>query len=89
MCLYNYRNNYAPLSYMEYPVILIQELILIYFVLYYKRLINTRSLFQASIYFAVASGFFTGFFSKDILTFLVVCLRTNCYTTKYVNFMMF
>lgn len=76
MCLYNYRNNHAILSYMEYPIILIQEIILIYFVLYYKSLINTHSLFQASIYFAVTGGFYTGIFSKDILTFLVVCSAT-------------
>ncbi|RZC35419.1 PQ-loop repeat-containing protein 3 [Asbolus verrucosus] len=43
MFSYNFRNGYALLSYMEYPIILIQEFFLIFFVIYYKNCLNMYS----------------------------------------------
>ncbi|KAJ8953181.1 hypothetical protein NQ318_003217 [Aromia moschata] len=58
MMSYNYRNGYAILSYLEYPIILFQELILITCVLYYKNMLNFTSLFVAGCYFSIAAAFF-------------------------------
>lgn len=72
MFSYNFRNGYALLSYMEYPIILIQELILIYLVLYYKALLGTNGLMGCGMYFAIAGGLLMGFFPREFLIFLVV-----------------
>lgn len=76
---YNYRNGYAILSYMEYPIILVQELVLIYFVIYYKDLMNTKSFIGAGIYFSIAGGFLSGILPREILTFLVVSIKINIF----------
>lgn len=77
MCLYNYRNNYALLSYLEYPIILLQEFILIYLVLYYKSRLNSRSSFAACFYILISLCFFLGYFPRGVLTFLVVSLHCH------------
>lgn len=69
---YNYRNGYAILSYLEYPIILIQELVLILCVLYYKDLLDTNAFIGAGMYFSVAFGFLSGLVPLGILAFLVV-----------------
>ncbi|XP_019877115.1 solute carrier family 66 member 3 [Aethina tumida] len=71
MMSYNYRNHYALLSYMEYPIILVQELILIFFVLHYKRQINIISLIGMGTYFSFAGGLLFGIVPMGILAFLV------------------
>ncbi|CAH0548094.1 unnamed protein product [Brassicogethes aeneus] len=71
MMSYNYRNNYALLSYMEYPIILFQELILIFFVLYYKSQLNIISVFISGIYFTIAGSFLIGIVPIGVLAFLV------------------
>ncbi|GLV45677.1 uncharacterized protein CBL_02697 [Carabus blaptoides fortunei] len=71
MFSYNYRNGYALLSYMEYPIILVQELVLVYLVIYYKGLVGVHSLIGASLYFFMAGGFLLGFLPREALMFLV------------------
>ncbi|XP_045464873.1 solute carrier family 66 member 3 isoform X2 [Harmonia axyridis] len=70
MMSYNYRNGYAILSYMEYPIILFQELILILCVMHYKRCLNIYGLFGSMCYFCFAIGLLL-VVPKGILTFLV------------------
>lgn len=82
MMLYNYRNGYAILSYMEYPIILVQELVLIYFVMYYKEMIGTKSVVGAGIYFSLTGGFLFSILPREILTFLVV---NNIYLNQTVK----
>lgn len=41
--LYNYTNNYAILNYLEYPILLVQEYVLVYFVLLYKDLLDNKN----------------------------------------------
>lgn len=72
MMSYNYRNGYALLSYMEYPIILIQEIILIYFVISYKQLLGMKSVIGAMIYFGLLACFLFGTFPREFLTYLVV-----------------
>lgn len=74
MMSYNYRNGYAILSYLEYPIILLQELILVACVLHYKNMMNIGSLFGAGVYFLIAASFLTGIAPLGLLTFLVVGL---------------
>lgn len=69
---YNFRSGYAILSYLEYPIILIQELILIFLVLKYKELLNIYTLFVSGFYFLVTAGFLMGMVPIGLLAFLVV-----------------
>lgn len=71
MFSYNFRNGYALLSYMEYPIILIQEIILIYCVLHFKQLLNIQAIAGALIYFSLGFGFLSGILPRELLTFLV------------------
>ncbi|XP_017779774.1 PREDICTED: PQ-loop repeat-containing protein 3 [Nicrophorus vespilloides] len=71
MLSYNYRNGYSILSYMEYPIILIQQIILILFVIYYSGYFNKYTYMGASIYISTAGGFLLGILPREILMFLV------------------
>lgn len=42
--LYNYVNGYAMLSYLEYPILMVQEYILVYYVLLYKGLLGDQKM---------------------------------------------
>ncbi|XP_043289889.1 solute carrier family 66 member 3 [Venturia canescens] len=70
MTSYNYTNGYSILSYMEYPVILAQEFVLIYFVLKYLNQLNTRSLTAAIFYFILSACLVFQVIPKMILTFM-------------------
>lgn len=85
MFSYNFRNGYALLTYMEYPIILFQELILIYCVIHYKGLLGLYSFIGAVIYFSLAAGFLLGILPREFLTFLVVCIVStlNSGYTRY------
>lgn len=72
MMSYNFRSGYAILSYLEYPIILIQELILIFLVLKYKGFLNIFALFASGFYFSVTAGFLMGMVPIGLLAFLVV-----------------
>lgn len=52
---YNYCNEYSLLSYMEYPVLLVQNYVLIGLVLYYKRQIKQNAYTLVSAYFGVTA----------------------------------
>ncbi|CAH1963948.1 unnamed protein product [Acanthoscelides obtectus] len=71
MMSYNYRNGYAILSYLEYPIILIQEIILICIVLYYKDLLNMTSLIISMLYVTTLVSFLSGITPLGLLAFLV------------------
>lgn len=72
MMLYNYCYGYSLLSYMEYPVLLIQEYILILLVLKYKRQLNQTTYMAAGGYFAVVLLFGYQILPKFLLALLVV-----------------
>ncbi|XP_050301073.1 solute carrier family 66 member 3 [Anthonomus grandis grandis] len=71
MMSYNYRSGYSLLSYLEYPIIWIQELILIFLVLKYKNYLNFYALFGSGVYFSIAGGLILGVVPKGLLAFLV------------------
>ncbi|XP_044749650.1 solute carrier family 66 member 3 [Coccinella septempunctata] len=70
MMSYNFRNGYAILSYMEYPIILIQELILIICVMHYKKCYNIYGLIGSMCYFTCTIGLLS-IVPKGVLTYLV------------------
>lgn len=74
MTSYNYTNGYAVLSYMEYPIILIQEYILIFLVLKYLNKINISAFVYAIIYFTLSSCLLLEIMPKVVLTFLAVSI---------------
>lgn len=69
---YNYVNRYALLSYMEYPIIIVQEFMLIFLVLKYKSLFNTKTYGLCVLYFTFAFGFLSHIIPASVLTFLIV-----------------
>ncbi|KRT84663.1 hypothetical protein AMK59_1997, partial [Oryctes borbonicus] len=60
MFSYNFRSGYALLTYMEYPIILIQELVLIVIVVIYNGYMNVYTFMLAQTYFITAACFLTG-----------------------------
>lgn len=70
--LYNLTNKYALLSYMEYPILLAQEYVLVYVVLKYKSMLNKNACIWTGIYVAVFCGFAMDFIPGSILMVLVV-----------------
>lgn len=70
---YNYTNNYSLMSYLEYPIILFQQYILIGTVLFYNNRLNSMVLILSIFYIGLFSAFVGGILPSTILTFLVVC----------------
>ncbi|KAM3968470.1 solute carrier family 66 member 3-like [Aphomia sociella] len=70
--LYNFTNQYGLLTYLEYPIILLQVYVLFYYVLKYKRLLYLPIVtVVAGVYFCTVVAFMTGLLPKTILSFLV------------------
>ncbi|XP_043248534.1 solute carrier family 66 member 3-like [Colletes gigas] len=67
---YNYTNGYSILSYLEYPIILFQEYILIFLVLKYLNKINLFSILVTVFYFATSACFALQIIPKRVLIFL-------------------
>lgn len=75
--LYNFTNKYSLMTYMEYPIILVQMYIFLYYVLKYKHLLGSLAVpFAALVYFLTIMGFVIEFLPREILNFLVV---SSCY----------
>lgn len=77
MTNYHYANGYSILTYLECPVLLVQEYILIFLVLKYLKKINTSSVLVAALYFAISSCFALQIVPKVVLTFLAVSYPLN------------
>ncbi|XP_057663554.1 solute carrier family 66 member 3 [Diorhabda carinulata] len=71
MMSYNFRSGYALLNYLEYPIILFQEIILIICVLHYKQIINLTSIIGSIIYLFIAAALLLGIVPLGLLSFLV------------------
>ncbi|XP_026476103.1 PQ-loop repeat-containing protein 3-like, partial [Ctenocephalides felis] len=71
MFSYNFVNRYALLSYLEYPIILIQQLILIYLVLLYNNLISKNTLIFVVGYLILASVLAFDMLPRTVLGILV------------------
>ncbi|XP_046390223.1 solute carrier family 66 member 3 [Ischnura elegans] len=82
---YNYCNGYALLSYMEYPIIIFQEIILIFLVLKYMDLLNVVSAGLFGLYLAIFGGFLSGILPAPILTLLVPLTTPVSASSKVVQ----
>lgn len=69
--LYNYVNNYSLLSYMEYPILILQEYVLVYLVLFYQRLLGTKSTAITTAYIAIVLAFLLGIIDGSALKFII------------------
>lgn len=69
--MYNFTNRYAFLSYMEYPILLVQEYVLVYVVLKYSNMLNKPAYIWSGVYVAIFTGFATGIIPSSILMMLV------------------
>ncbi|KAG4071047.1 hypothetical protein HA402_001484 [Bradysia odoriphaga] len=85
MMSYNYCNRYSMLSYLEYPILLFQEYILIYLVLKYRRQLNANSYKIAGAYFFALSMFLTNIIPTFILAMLVPFCTPIGATSKVIQ----
>lgn len=79
MMSYNYTNSYDFLSYMEYPILLLQEYALIYFAFKYQNLLGLRTQVVAVLYVIIATLIYLKLFPLVILQFLVVSTRKTTF----------
>lgn len=72
MMSYNYCNGYSMMSYLEYPILLLQDFVLVFLVLKYKRLLGKDAYLIALGYFAVTALVLTKIMPVFLLSLLVV-----------------
>lgn len=85
MTSYNYTNGYSVLSYLEYPVILLQEYILIFLVLKYLNKINKLSILVSILYFSISISFALQLIPKTVLTILAPMCTPISVSSKVVQ----
>lgn len=73
MTLYNFTNHYGVLTYLEYPIILFQIFVMLYYALLYKRMMHFYLVpLAAMVYVAIVLSFITEILPSEILSYLVV-----------------
>lgn len=72
MMSYNYCNGYFFLSYLEYPILLIQDYIILFLVLKYKHLLSQNAYIGSLMYIVVTLSFLSKILPTFILAILVV-----------------
>lgn len=76
MMLYNYTYSYSLLSYLEYPILLVQEYILVGLVLHYKKKLDQNSFIAIGAYWAIVLLFTYQICPRFLLAMAVV---SACY----------
>lgn len=71
---YNYVNQYSLMSYLEYPVIIVQELILIFLFLKYSQKLSLKYSSIFAVYVSVVVCICRGVVPPKVLDFGVVCI---------------
>ncbi|XP_050360815.1 solute carrier family 66 member 3 isoform X1 [Nymphalis io] len=70
--LYNYTNQYSVMTYLEYPIILLQVYVMLYYVLKFKGYLSTPIVpFVIVAYFASIFSFVFEILPREILSYLV------------------
>lgn len=73
MTLYNFTNHYGVMTYLEYPIILFQIFVMLYYALLYKRMMNFYFVpLAAMLYVALVLSFVMELLPSEILSCLVV-----------------
>lgn len=85
MMLYNYTYEYSLLSYLEYPILLAQEYILIGLVLYYKKLLNKNTSYMMGGYCAFILLFAYQLLPRFLLAMLVPICTPIGATSKIIQ----
>ncbi|XP_033330074.1 solute carrier family 66 member 3 isoform X1 [Megalopta genalis] len=85
MTSYNYTNGYSVLSYLEYPIILLQEYILIFLVLKHLNKLNTFSIMFTGFYFITSASLALQIIPKVVLTFLAPMCTPISVSSKIVQ----
>jgi len=85
MMMYNFCHEYAFLSYLEYPVLLVQEYVLIYLVLKYKRLLSNEVYTITGVYFLLILAFGYRILPKFLLAILVPFCTPIGATSKIIQ----
>lgn len=75
MWMYNVCFGYSLLSYMEYPLLLVQQTILFYFVLKFNQLISVEVALFSLLLVITMLLFMTEMLPRVILAFLIVSIR--------------
>ncbi|KAI8431150.1 hypothetical protein MSG28_001195 [Choristoneura fumiferana] len=72
--LYNFTNGYNVMTYLEYPIILVQIYVMFYYVMKYKNMLCIPMVPLGTVaYIITVCGFAMGVLPKDILSCLVPC----------------
>lgn len=87
MMAYNYRSAYDFLSYMEYPVLLIQEYVLVYYVFKYQNLLGRKTLIVTILYLVLAYIVYLRLMPLVVLAFLVPFCTPIGATSKVLQLM--
>lgn len=75
MWMYNVCFGYSLISYMEYPLLLVQQTILFYFVLKFNQLISVEIALFSLLLVITMLLFMTEMLPRVILAFLIVSIR--------------
>lgn len=75
MMLYNYTYSYALLSYLEYPILLVQEYVLVALVLKYKNMLNQNTFGAIGAYWILFLLFAYQICPRFLLAMAVVSLQ--------------
>lgn len=85
MMLYNYTYDYSLLSYLEYPILLVQEYILIGLVLHHKHSFNQNTMYYIGGYGACVLLFMYQILPRFILSMLVPFCTPVGATSKIIQ----
>ncbi|XP_001122178.2 PQ-loop repeat-containing protein 3 [Apis mellifera] len=85
MTSYNFTNGYSVLSYLEYPIILFQEYILIFLVLKYLNKINIFSILVSILYIAISISLAIQLIPKFVLTILAPLCTPISVSSKIIQ----
>lgn len=85
MMLYNYTYDYSMLSYLEYPILLVQEYILIGLVLHHKHCIDKNTLYFVGGYAACVLLFMYQIMPRFLLSMAVPFCTPVGATSKVIQ----
>ncbi|XP_076764583.1 solute carrier family 66 member 3 [Xylocopa sonorina] len=85
MTSYNYTNGYSILSYLEYPIILLQEYVLIFLVLKYLNKLHRFSILGLILYCTISISFAMQLIPKVVLTILAPLCTPISVSSKVIQ----
>ncbi|CAH2103615.1 unnamed protein product [Euphydryas editha] len=72
VALYNFTNQYSVMTYLEYPIILLQIYVMLYYVMKFRGILSAPIvLLGTMMYFGTIFGFASELLPKEILSYLL------------------